>query len=143
MAEKGNGAMPVEKIERVAKFRAALRTFLARSEQTSRAAGLTPRRYLLLLMIKGAPDGSERLSFTELADRLKLSRNTVTELVARAERAGLVRREPSTEDARVIYLRLTDEGERRLQRALVASDEDRRQLAAELQDLAELYRSTP
>ena len=139
MAEKGNGAMPVEKIERVANFRAALRTFLARSEQTSREAGLTPRRYLLLLMIKGAPDGSERLSFTELADRLKLSRNTVTELVARAERAGLVRREPSTEDARVIYLRLTDEGERRLQRALVASDEDRRQLAAELQDLADLY----
>ena len=143
MAEANNGAMSLEKIERVANFRAALRTFLARSEQTSRAAGLTPRRYLLLLMIKGAPEGSERLSFTELADRMKLSRNTVTELVARAERAGLVQREGSPDDGRVVYLRLTAEGERRLQRALEASDEDRRQLAAELQGLAELYLSTP
>ena len=133
--------MPLQKIVRVANFRAALRTFLSRSEQASRASGLTPQRYLLLLMIKGAPDGSERLTFTELAERLKLSRNSVTELVSRAEESGLIRRERSASDGRVIYLQLTSEGEQRLLRALAASDEERRRLAHELEDLVELYRS--
>ena len=40
----------------VAEFRAALRGFLRTSERNARAAGLTPQRYLLLLMIKGAAD---------------------------------------------------------------------------------------
>jgi len=53
----------------VASFRAALRVFLRQTEQTARRAGLTPQRYLLLLMIKGARDGSERSTVTELADR--------------------------------------------------------------------------
>ena len=43
------------------------------SERNSRAAGLTPQRYLLLLMIKGAPDGSEQSTVTELAERLQLA----------------------------------------------------------------------
>ena len=124
---------------RIAEFRAALRTFLARSEQTSRAAGLTPRWYLVLLFIKGAPDGSERASFSELADRLKLSPNAVTELVGRVESAGLVGREPSADDGRVVYLRLTAEGEARLTAAIRASERDRRRLAKELRDLIELY----
>ena len=45
--------------QRAAALRAAVRLFLRRGEQVARAAGLTPQRQLLLLMIKGAPDGSE------------------------------------------------------------------------------------
>ena len=48
----------------------------------ARVPGLTPRWYLVLLFVKGAVDGSERASFAELAARLKLNTNTVTELVA-------------------------------------------------------------
>ena len=51
----------------VAEFRAALRGFMRTSERNARAAGLTPQRYLLLLMIKGAPDGSEQSTVTDLA----------------------------------------------------------------------------
>ena len=47
-------------VQRVAEFRAALRRFQARSDQAARSADLTPQRYLLLVTIKGAPDGSER-----------------------------------------------------------------------------------
>jgi DNA-binding MarR family transcriptional regulator len=65
-------------------------------------------------MIKGAPDGSERSTVTELAERLQLAQSTVTELVRRAESVGLIRREPSPKDGRVAYLSLTPEGERRL-----------------------------
>lgn len=112
----------------VAEFRSALRGFMRKSEQTARACGLTPQRYLLLLMIKGAPDGSERSTVTELADRLQLAQSTVTELVRRAEEVGLVDREASTQDGRVAHLRLTDEGERRLMRAFTDLATEREQL---------------
>ena len=82
----------------------------------ARRSGLTPQRHLLLLMIKGAPDGSERSTVTELSERLQLAQSTVTELVRRAEDAGLIEREQSASDGRVAYLRLTKEGERRLER---------------------------
>jgi DNA-binding MarR family transcriptional regulator len=112
----------------VAEFRAALRSFLRQSERIARRSGLTPQRYLLLLMIKGAPDGSELSTVTELARRLQLAQSTVTELVSRAEEAGLVAREQSGMDGRVAHLRLTGEGERRLRACLTTLETERRQL---------------
>src|SRR5919201_6677663 len=107
----------IDDVANVAEFRAALRKFLRRSERNARQSGLTPQRYLLLLMIKGARDGSEQSTVTELAERLQLAQSTVTELVRRAEQVGLVVREQSSRDGRVAHLRLTAEGERRLGRA--------------------------
>src|SRR3954453_12311600 len=101
-------------VARVADFRAALRAFLRKSERNARQSGLTPQRYLLLLMIKGAPDGSEQSTVTELAERLQLAQSPVTELVRRAEETGLVERSRSSDAGRIAILRLTDEGERRL-----------------------------
>jgi DNA-binding MarR family transcriptional regulator len=118
----------VEDVIAVAEFRAALRRFLRRSERIARQSGLTPQRYLLLLMIKGAPGGTERSTVTELAERLQLAQSTVTELVSRAEGAGLVGREPSRTDARVAHIRLTAEGERRLMRAFTQLESEREQL---------------
>jgi DNA-binding MarR family transcriptional regulator len=120
--------VPLDRFMHVAEFRASLRAFLRHNEQTCRRFGLTPQRYLLLLAIKGAPDGSERMSFSELAERLQLSRNTVTELCARAEEAGLLHREPSQEDQRVVYLRVSKEGERRLVEVVLESDSFREEL---------------
>src|SRR5919201_5251897 len=120
-------ATPLEQVMAIADFRAALRVFLRHSDRIADRHGLTPQRYLLLLMIKGASDGSERLSVGAIADRLQLGENTTTELVNRAERAGLVRRERSSDDGRVVYLRLTKEGERRLHGALIELEEDREQ----------------
>src|SRR3954470_8953078 len=106
----------VDDVVHVAEFRAALRTFLRKSERIARDSGLTPQRHLLLLMIKGAPDGTGRSTVTDLSDRLQLAQSTVTELVRRAEEAGLIERERSHSDGRVAYLSLTTEGERRLER---------------------------
>ena len=97
---------------------------------------MTPRWYLLLLLIKGAPDGSERSTVTDLAKRLHLAQSTVTELVARAEEAKLIRREGSAEDGRIAHLRLTPEGERRLTAAF-------RSLAAERRALREAVGRIP
>ncbi len=110
----GSGDLDVQDVITVAEFRAALRKFLRRSELVADACGLTPQRYLLLLMIKGAPDGSSRSTVTDLAEQLQLAQSTVTELVARSVDAGLIQREGSESDGRVTYLRLTAEGERRL-----------------------------
>jgi DNA-binding MarR family transcriptional regulator len=112
----------------VAEFRAGLRQFLRRSERIARQAGLTPQRYLLLLMIKGAIDGSEQSTVTELARRLQLAQSTVTELVRRAEETGLLEREQSHTDARVVHLRLTPEGSRRLELAYTGLATERSQL---------------
>ena len=133
--------MPLERIIRISEFRSGLRRFLRGSERVCGNWGLTPQRYLLLLSIKGAPDGSERLSFSQVAERLQLSRNAVTELCARAEAIGLLRREPSETDRRVTYLRLTAEGDRRLYGVLVDSEAERRALLAAFEDLTESFRS--
>jgi len=118
----------VNDVMAVAELRAALRQFLRRSERVARQSGLTPQRYLLLLMIKGAPSGSEQSTVTELAERLQLAQSTVTELVRRAEEAGLVEREQSQTDARVAHLRLTAEGERRLMLSFTELETERAQL---------------
>jgi DNA-binding MarR family transcriptional regulator len=121
----------------VAEFRAGLRQFLRRSERIARQAGLTPQRYLLLLMIKGAVDGSEQSTVTELAERLQLAQSTVTELVRRAEETGLLQREQSHKDARVVHLRLTPEGSRRLELAYTGLATERAQLREAFQHLDE------
>jgi DNA-binding MarR family transcriptional regulator len=83
-------------------------------------------------MVKGAPDGSEQSTLTELAERMQLAQSTVTELVSRAEEAGLLEREQSQTDARVAHLRLSAEGERRLLDAFTS-------LAAERSSLREAF----
>src|SRR4051794_32856819 len=133
--------LPVSEVTSVAEFRAALRKFLRRSERIARQSGLTPQRHLLLLMIKGAPDGSEKSTVTELAERLQLAQSTVTELVRRAEEAGLVEREQSSSDGRVAHLRLSVEGERRLMAAFTALDTERQQLRDAFAHLARIDES--
>jgi DNA-binding MarR family transcriptional regulator len=118
----------IEDVIAAADFRAALRSFLRQSERVARRCGLTPQRYLLLLMIKGAPDGSAQSTVTELARRLQLAQSTVTELVSRAEESGLIERKQSGRDGRVAYLRLTEEGERRLHESFTGLDTERQQL---------------
>jgi DNA-binding MarR family transcriptional regulator len=125
MSANGYG---IDDVIAVADFRAALRSFLRQSERVARQSGLTPQRYLLLLMIKGAPDGSAQSTVTELARRLQLAQSTVTELVSRAEESGLVERKQSGRDGRVAYLRLTEEGERRLHMSFTGLDTERQQL---------------
>jgi len=99
---------------------------MRQTELVARDSRITPQWYLLLLQIKGAPDLSEGATVTELADRLQLAQSSVTELAARVEQAGLVQREPSSEDGRVVYLRLTKTGEGRFAQVF-------RSLAAERQ----------
>jgi len=117
-----------------AELRAALRKFLRASERVAREEGLTPSRFMLLLMIKTTAAG--RSTVTELAERMQLTQSTVTELVTRAEAAGLVRRTQSEQDARVYWLELTPVGNERLARAVSRNGPERRRLLDLLSEAA-------
>ena len=71
------------------------------------SAGLSLSRLELLLHLHWK-DGRRRMS--DLAEALLLSRGGATRLVARAEEAGLVRREIPPDDRRATYAVLTEEG---------------------------------
>jgi DNA-binding MarR family transcriptional regulator len=117
-------------IEQVARFRAALRIFLRRTEQVTAAAGLTPQRYDLLLFIHAAP--GRRATTTDLLEQLQLGQPAVTELVNNACDAGLVRRSPDDEDRRRVWLELTPEGVKRVHEAVAGLARGREELAATL-----------
>lgn len=71
--------------------------------------------YDVLLQLAEAPD--RRLRMAELADRVLLSRSGLTRLIDRLQAEGLVRREPSPDDARGTYTVLTADGFGRLRAA--------------------------
>jgi DNA-binding MarR family transcriptional regulator len=116
-----------DELVRAAAFRSELRRFLQRSDVVAANVGLTPQRYDLLLQLKAAPDGYSTV--TELGRRLHLRQTAVTELVKRAEEAGLVRRRRSDSDRRVFLLELTEDGDQRVTRAFHALRRDRAALA--------------
>jgi DNA-binding MarR family transcriptional regulator len=95
----------------------ALRTALRRFEQWSadqaRAAGLTPAQHQLLLAIKGHAD-PRGPTVTDVADYLLLKHHSAVGLIDRAVEAGLIVRERSGDDQRVVHLRLTRSGAQRL-----------------------------
>jgi DNA-binding MarR family transcriptional regulator len=118
-----------------AALRGALQSFLRRSEQLTRSHGLTPERYQLLLLVKVAGDEGDGATVGELSRSLELAQSSVTQLVRRAENLGLVTRRLSSRDARVHYLTLTEEGERRLSAAVAALRGERERLISLLAQL--------
>lgn len=122
-----DGTTPTPEIyDEAASLRAALRLFLRHSETITRRHGLSPRHYELLLMIKASP--GERSTVSELVELLQLTQSTVTELVQRAEDAGLLTRRQSAEDGRVVHLSLTEEGSHRVDRAITELGPERARL---------------
>jgi DNA-binding MarR family transcriptional regulator len=92
-------------------FRDAIRRFLHWSEQQAKSVGLTPAQHQLLLAVRGH-DGDPTTG--EVAGHLMLRHHSAVELIDRAERAELVQRSTDPDDHRVVRLRLTRTGERRL-----------------------------
>ena len=105
------------------------------------ANGLTPQRYDLLLQIHaGSPE--QEATVTELTTRLALPQPAVTELVKRAELAGLVRRRRDDGDSRISRLRLTAKGERLLLATFRELHADRRALLDAFTHAARRLRAT-
>jgi DNA-binding MarR family transcriptional regulator len=117
--------------EEASRLRIALRRFLHQSELITRRHGLSPRHYELLLLIKAS--AQSRSTVSELVELLRLTQSTVTELVQRAEEAGLLGRQQSSVDGRIVHLTLTGEGEQRLSASLSELGVERARLLDTLQ----------
>jgi DNA-binding MarR family transcriptional regulator len=114
--------------ERAGMLRSALQQFARSTEVVARRHGLTTERYQLLLFVKLAEGREDGPTVNDIAADLHLAVSTVTQLVRRAENQRLLRRELAPRDARIRYLRLTEEGERRLAAALSELGEERERL---------------
>lgn len=98
----------------LAELRYRIRHFVREGDAVASAAGLEPQQYLLLLMIRGIPEGQEATVST-LADRLALKHHSVVELIDRLEAHGYVRRNRSREDRRSVLVSLLPRGEKMLE----------------------------
>ena len=96
-------------------LRTELRRFLRWSEEQAVANGVTPAQHQLMLAIRGHGETTGPPTIGDLAGYLLLRHNSVVGLVDRAESAGLVRRERDPFDHRVVRVRLTPSGARRIE----------------------------
>lgn len=129
---------------KLAEFRFQLRKFLRFSEIAAEAAGISVQQYQMLQVIAAMPAG-QGASISYLADRMILRHNSAVELVDRAVRAGMVRRESDDEDLRRSIVRLMPEGEKVLEQLIPQHlhelDERGRDIIAALEPLLESQNS--
>jgi DNA-binding MarR family transcriptional regulator len=110
-------------------FRTGLRRFLRWSEAEAMAVGLTPAQHQLLLAVRGS-DAADGPTISDVAQALLLKHHSAVGLVDRAADAGLVTRVPDADDQRVVRLRLTALGARRLAALSALHVEELRRLAS-------------
>ncbi|MGH3636485.1 MAG: MarR family winged helix-turn-helix transcriptional regulator [Mycobacterium sp.] len=106
--------LPDEVYARLLRLRTELRRFEHWSAGQARSAGMTPMQHQLLLAIRGHGD-RRGPTIGDVAEYLLLRHHSAGELIQRAETAGLVGRVRDADDQRVIRLRLTDVGSKRLE----------------------------
>jgi DNA-binding MarR family transcriptional regulator len=70
--------------------------------------GLTGPQLTVIKLLESFQD----LSLSSLSERIRAQNSTVTGIIDRMEREGLVRRERSTTDRRVVHIRLSDKGQK-------------------------------
>lgn len=76
------------------------------TKELARRADLTGPQLTVVKMLEQIGD----LSLSELSERIRAQNSTVTGIIDRMEREGLVVRERSKEDRRVVYIKLTAKG---------------------------------
>ena len=110
-------AVPLKKAqyEALSEFRYQLRRFLHFSETAATDAGLTPLQYLLMLHVRGFP-GRDWATVNELSECLQMKHHGVVALLTRCEEAGLVVRQKSKTDRRMVEVHLQAKGTAQLER---------------------------
>ena len=98
----------------LAELRYQIRHFLGEGDATARQLGLEPQQYLVLLALRGLPEGT-KATIRTLAERLALKHNSTVELINRLETNGYVRRSQSRDDGRSVLVSLRPRGEKLLE----------------------------
>jgi DNA-binding MarR family transcriptional regulator len=113
MAEK----ITADEYRSLAELRYRIRRFLQEGDGTAKQVGLEPQQYLLLLAIRGLPEG-QQASIRALAERLSLRHHSTVELIDRMETRGYVKRMRGREDRRQVLISLQPRGEKLLERVV-------------------------
>jgi DNA-binding MarR family transcriptional regulator len=109
-----NKTVTTEEYRALAELRYRLRQFLRDGDDVMRAAGLEPQQYLMLLAIRGLPEGEEPTIQT-LAQRMTLKHHSAVELIDRLVRHGYVRRGRDSQDRRRVLVSLLSRGKKVLE----------------------------
>lgn len=117
--------------ETLAEFRYALRQFLQFSKNAVEMAGITLQQHQALLFIIGYP-GREKITISELAERLQIRHHSAVGLVDRLAQQGLVERVHDEHDKRQVFICLTEKGIKVLESLTSMHREELRNLGPEL-----------
>jgi DNA-binding MarR family transcriptional regulator len=130
-------------------LRRILRRVTLHSKYLGREAGLTLPQIVCLLAISETAGGE--VTAAQISDKVQLSPPTVTGILDRLQRAGLISRERGTTDRRKVFVSLTDLGKDRLaavpaplqdrfvKRVMALSGEQRTALLESLRRLVTLF----
>ena len=128
----------------LAELRYRIRRFLQEGDTTAVQAGLEPQQYLLLLAIRGLPEGQEA-TIRAVAERLALRHHSAVELIDRMEARGYVRRTRGREDRRQVLVSLQPRGEKLLEQVveqrIIELHANGRELVAAIDSLLERKRA--
>ncbi|HEU4965457.1 MAG TPA: MarR family transcriptional regulator [Bacilli bacterium] len=100
--------------EIMASFREIKRAYYRIIQLDAERVGVTMQQLLVLYIISR----QQQLGLRELADKLHLGTSTMSGVVDRLVKAGLLARRESEEDRRAIVIHLTDDGEETIKEAL-------------------------
>jgi len=103
-AEKRQNEVEYEQVLKA--IRRVIRATDLHSRQVTRVSGLTSSQLILLKVVRD----NNLSTISELASNISLSQATLTSILDRLEKSGLVKRERSALDKRKVSVRLTPEG---------------------------------
>ena len=125
--------------EALAQFRYELRKFQSFSKTAANKAGLTPQQHQALLTIRGF-SSRDPVSVGDLAQLLLIRHHTAVELMDRMTKLGLLHRIADETDGRRVLVKLTEEGEHRLNRLSKIHLEELRAIAPTLTKILQPFR---
>jgi DNA-binding MarR family transcriptional regulator len=99
----------------LAELRYRIRHFIQEGDAAAQRLNLEPQQYLMLLAIRGLPQGAIATIRT-LAERMAVKHHSAVELIDRLESHGLVRRIRSHGDKREVRVSLLPRGSKLLER---------------------------
>jgi len=99
----------------LAELRYRIRHFIQEGDAAAQRSNLESQQYLMLLAIRGLPQGAVATIRT-LAERMALKHHSAVELIDRLESHGLVRRIRSEGDKREVRVSLLPQGSKLLDR---------------------------
>lgn len=123
----------------LAAFRYALRQFLQFSEDVARRAGITVQQYLAMIAVRGFP-GRDRVTVSELAERLRVRHHSAVGLIDRMVAQGLMVRQPGEGDRRQVFVTLTERGRELLEPLAAAHRDQLQRIGGDLRQILDRLR---